>query len=212
MLVDFDYRQVWSAKDKLTNELVALKKVRMDNEREGFPLTAIREIKLLKTLHHENIVTLKEIVTGSGGKRSASEALDEADHPERSSRGNKPKGSIYMVFEYMDHDLTGLMDTPSIRFTEAQIKCYMLQLLRGLKYCHDRDVLHRDIKGSNLLIDNNGNLKIADFGLARSYGEVGRKYTNRVITLWYRPPELLLGANEYGPSVDMWSAALSRNC
>jgi cyclin-dependent kinase 12/13 len=197
-------RQVWSAKDKLTNELVALKKVRMDNEREGFPLTAIREIKLLKTLHHENIVTLKEIVTGSGGKRNVSDTLDEDDRPERSCRG-KPKGSIYMVFEYMDHDLTGLMDTPSIKFTEAQIKCYMLQLLRGLKYCHDRDVLHRDIKGSNLLIDNNGNLKIADFGLARSYGEAGRKYTNRVITLWYRPPELLLGANEYGPSVDMWS-------
>lgn len=110
-----------------------------------------------------------------------------------------------MVFEYMDHDLTGLMDTPSVRFTEAQVKCYMAQLLSGLEYCHRHEVLHRDIKGSNLLIDNNGNLKIADFGLARSYGEAGRRYTNRVITLWYRPPELLLGANEYGPSVDMWS-------
>lgn len=110
-----------------------------------------------------------------------------------------------MVFEYMDHDLTGLMDTPTIRFTESHVKCYMIQLLKGLEYCHSHEVLHRDIKGSNLLIDNNGNLKIADFGLARSYGEQGRKYTNRVITLWYRPPELLLGANEYGPSVDMWS-------
>lgn len=110
-----------------------------------------------------------------------------------------------MVFEYMDHDLTGLMDTPTIQFTEAQVKCYMLQLLSGLEYCHRNEVLHRDIKGSNLLIDNDGNLKIADFGLARSYGEQGRKYTNHVITLWYRPPELLLGANEYGPSVDMWS-------
>lgn len=187
----------------MTNELVALKKVRMDNEREGFPLTAIREIKLLKTLHHENIVTLKEIVTGSGSKRSHLEPSQTGKV--LSMDGKKPKGSIYMVFEYMDHDLTGLMDTPSIQFTEDQIKCYMLQLLRGLKYCHDRDVLHRDIKGSNLLIDNNGNLKIADFGLARSFGEAGRKYTNRVITLWYRPPELLLGANEYGSSVDMWS-------
>lgn len=155
-----------------------------------FPLTAIREIKLLKTLHHENIVNLKEIVTGRG---------ETSDDP------NKPKGSIYMVFEYMDHDLTGLMDTPTVRFTEPHIKCYMQQLLAGLGYCHEHEVLHRDIKGSNLLIDNNGNLKIADFGLARSYGELGRKYTNRVITLWYRPPELLLGANEYGPSVDMWS-------
>ncbi len=138
----------------------------------------------MKTLRHENIVNLKEIVTGKGGG----------------------KGSIYMVFEYMDHDLTGLMDTPSVKFTEPQVKNYAHQLLSGLEYCHERDMLHRDIKGSNLLIDNQGNLKIADFGLARYYGEPGRKYTNRVITLWYRPPELLLGANEYGPSVDMWSA------
>lgn len=110
-----------------------------------------------------------------------------------------------MVFEYMDHDLTGLMDTPSIQFSESQVKCFLLQILYGLEFCHRNEVLHRDIKGSNLLIDNYGNLKIADFGLARSFGEPGRKYTNRVITLWYRPPELLLGANEYGPSVDMWS-------
>ncbi len=178
------YGQVWSARDKQTNELVALKKVRMDNEREGFPLTAIREIKLLKTLHHENIVQLKEIVTGVGSNK---------------------RSSIYMVFEYMDHDLTGLMDTPTIKLGEGHIKCYILQLLRGLKYCHDREVLHRDIKGSNLLIDNNGTLKIADFGLARSCGEEGRRYTNRVITLWYRPPELLMGTNEYDTSVDMWS-------
>lgn len=149
---------------------------------------------MLKTLHHENIVNLKEIVTGKG-----STGGDGTEDPK------KPKGSIYMVFEYMDHDLTGLMDTPTIKFNEAQIKCYTQQLLSGLQYCHQHEVLHRDIKGSNLLIDNNGNLKIADFGLARSYGEPGRKYTNRVITLWYRPPELLLGANEYGPSVDMWS-------
>lgn len=110
-----------------------------------------------------------------------------------------------MVFEYMDHDLTGFMDTPAIRFREDQVKCYMLQLLHGLEYCHSEEVLHRDIKGSNLLLDNSGNLKIADFGLARTYGEEGRRYTNRVITLWYRPPELLMGAVDYGTSVDMWS-------
>lgn len=105
----------------------------------------------------------------------------------------------------MDHDLTGLLDTPSVHFNEAQIKSYIIQLLKGLEYCHRREVLHRDIKGSNLLINNSGDLKIADFGLARNFGERGRKYTNRVITLWYRPPELLLGANEYGSYVDMWS-------
>ncbi|CAI9109462.1 OLC1v1009284C1 [Oldenlandia corymbosa var. corymbosa] len=119
---------------------------------------------------------------------------------------NRYKGSIYMVFEYMDHDLTGLSDRPGLRFSIPQIKCYMRQLLTGLHYCHVNQVLHRDIKGSNLLIDNEGNLKLADFGLARSFSsEHNASLTNRVITLWYRPPELLLGATKYGPAVDMWS-------
>jgi cyclin-dependent kinase 12/13 len=93
-----------------------------------------------------------------------------------------------MVFEYMDHDLTGLSDRPGMRFSVPQIKCYMRQLLTGLHYCHVNQVLHRDIKGSNLLIDNNGNLKLADFGLARSFtsDQNGQPLTNRVITLWYR--------------------------
>uniref|UniRef100_A0A6T6PG10 Protein kinase domain-containing protein n=1 Tax=Rhodosorus marinus TaxID=101924 RepID=A0A6T6PG10_9RHOD len=180
------YGQVWKAKDTETNKIVALKKVRMDNEREGFPLTAIREIKLLKMLNHENIVKLKEIVTDA----------------EDSKNG---KVNIYMVFEYLDHDLTGLMDTREVNFSVEQVKCCMLQLLTGLEYCHKRDILHRDIKGSNLLLSSDGYLKIADFGLARTCGENGRQYTNKVITRWYRPPELLLGANEYGPAVDMWS-------
>jgi cyclin-dependent kinase 12/13 len=82
----------------------------------------------------------------------------------------------------------------------------MKQLLTGLHYCHVNQVLHRDIKGSNLLIDNEGNLKLADFGLARSFStDHTGNLTNRVITLWYRPPELLLGATKYGPAVDMWS-------
>ncbi|KAH1263535.1 Cyclin-dependent kinase C-2 [Glycine max] len=173
--------QVYMAKEIKTGEIVALKKIRMDNEREGFPITAIREIKILKKLHHENVIKLKEIVT--------------------SQDGNKYKGGIYMVFEYMDHDLTGLADRPGMRFTVPQIK-----LLTGLHYCHVNQVLHRDIKGSNLLIDNEGNLKLADFGLARSFSnDQNANLTNRVITLWYRPPELLLGTTKYGPAVDMWS-------
>lgn len=87
---------------------------------------------------------------------------------------------------------------------ELQIKCYMQQLLRGLKHCHSRGVLHRDIKGSNLLIDDNGVLKIGDFGLATSYGQ-NQPMTSRVVTLWYRAPELLLGATSYGPAIDLWS-------
>ncbi|KAM0907532.1 hypothetical protein ACQ4PT_016049 [Festuca glaucescens] len=191
------YGQVYMARETETNEIVALKKIRMDNEREGFPITAIREIKILKKLHHQNVTQLKEIVTSPGPER------DEQGKP---IDGNKYKGSIYMVFEYMDHDLTGLADRPGMRFTVPQIKCYMKQLLTGLHYCHVNQVLHRDIKGSNLLIDNEGNLKLADFGLARSFSsDHNGNLTNRVITLWYRPPELLLGSTRYGPAVDMWS-------
>lgn len=190
------YGQVYMAREKETGEIVALKKIRMDNEKEGFPITAIREIKILKKLQHENVIKLKEIVTSPGP-----EAEDQGK-PD----GNKYKGNIYMVFEYMDHDLTGLADRPGLRFTIPQIKCYMKQLLTGLHYCHVNQVLHRDIKGSNLLIDNEGNLKLADFGLARSFSsDHNANLTNRVITLWYRPPELLLGATKYGPAVDMWS-------
>ncbi|KAA8544523.1 hypothetical protein F0562_022535 [Nyssa sinensis] len=182
------YGQVYMAREIKTGEIVALKKIRMDNEREGFPITAIREIKILKKLHHENVIKLKEIVTSPGPEK------DEQGRPD----GNKYKGGIYMVFEYMDHDLTGLADRPGMRFSVAQIKCYMRQLLTGLHYCHVNQVLHRDIKGSNLLIDNEGNLKLADFGLARSFSnDHNGNLTNRVITLWYRPPELLLGTTKY---------------
>lgn len=184
------YGQVWMGRDKQSGDIVALKKVRMDQEKEGFPVTAIRELKMLRSLRHENIVNLKEIVTGQNKHRN---------------KTRRNKHEIYMVFEYVDHDLTGLMDTPTIRFTEAQVKTYTKQLLSGLWYCHEREVLHRDIKGSNLLIDNKGNLKIADFGLARTYNDNLKRYTNKVITLWYRCPELLLGAEDYGPEVDIWS-------
>ncbi|KAJ7523784.1 hypothetical protein O6H91_18G062600 [Diphasiastrum complanatum] len=193
------YGQVYMAREKATAEIVALKKVRMDNEKEGFPITAIREIKILKKLHHENVIKLKEIVTSKGPEKEDQAKPGNSDN-------NIYKGSIYMVFEYMDHDLTGLADRPGMRFTVPQIKCYMKQLLTGLHYCHVNQVLHRDIKGSNLLIDNNGNLKLADFGLARSFSnDQNGVLTNRVITLWYRPPELLMGSTRYGPAVDMWS-------
>uniref|UniRef100_A0A3B4WMC5 Protein kinase domain-containing protein n=1 Tax=Seriola lalandi dorsalis TaxID=1841481 RepID=A0A3B4WMC5_SERLL len=107
--------------------------------------------------------------------------------------------------DYCDHDLTGLSDSGH-RFSPGQIKCYMKQLLEGICYCHKNHVLHRDIKGSNLLINESGQLKLADFGLARPFDDQSKAYTNRVITLWYRPPELLLGETHYGPAIDLWSA------
>jgi len=182
------YGSVYKAKDRLTNELVAMKKIRMTNEKEGFPITAIREIKLLRDMDHENVVKLKEVVSSK-----------ESSH-------NRGKGSVYIVFEFMDHDLMGLMDTANMNFNLEQVKCFTKQLLAGLHYCHKRGIMHRDIKGSNLLINNAGILKLGDFGLSRTFNEkdIQYRYTNRVVTLWYRPPELLLGAVVYGPAIDMW--------
>jgi CTD kinase subunit alpha len=112
-----------------------------------------------------------------------------------------------MVFEYMDHDLAGILTHPNFTFPAAHVKELLRQMLDGLHYLHHRGILHRDIKGSNILLNSKGQLKLADFGLARLYHKHrdNLDYTNRVITLWYRPPELLLGATAYGPAVDIWS-------
>ncbi|XP_073266433.1 probable serine/threonine-protein kinase At1g09600 [Populus alba] len=104
-------------------------------------------------------------------------------------------------------DLTRIISRPGERLTEPQVKCYMQQLLSGLQHCHERGILHRDIKASNLLKDKNGMLKIADFGLANFFiRKPKRPLTNRVVTLWYRAPELLLGSTDYGLGIDLWSA------
>ncbi|XP_017352669.1 cyclin-dependent kinase 12 [Cebus imitator] len=174
----------------LAGELVALKKVRLDNEKEGFPITAIREIKILRQLIHRSVVNMKEIVTDK------QDALDF----------KKDKGAFYLVFEYMDHDLMGLLESGLVHFSEDHIKSFMKQLMEGLDYCHKKNFLHRDIKCSNILLNNSGQIKLADFGLARLYNsEESRPYTNKVITLWYRPPELLLGEERYTPAIDVWS-------
>ncbi|XP_008807532.2 cyclin-dependent kinase G-2 [Phoenix dactylifera] len=174
------YGVVYRAKDKKTGEVVALKKVKMEKEREGFPLTSLREINILLSFHHPSIVDVKEVVMGS---------LD----------------SIFMVMEYMEHDLKGLMEAMKQPFSQSEVKCLMLQLFEGVKYLHDNWVLHRDLKTSNLLLNNRGELKICDFGLARQYGSPLKPYTHLVVTLWYRAPELLLGAKEYSTAIDMWS-------
>ncbi|XP_070583848.1 cyclin-dependent kinase 13 isoform X2 [Erythrolamprus reginae] len=184
------YGQVYKARDKDAGEMVALKKVRLDNEKEGFPITAIREIKILRQLNHPSIINMKEIVTDK------EDALDF----------KKDKGAFYLVFEYMDHDLMGLLESGLVHFDESHIKSFMRQLMEGLDYCHKKNFLHRDIKCSNILLNNRGQIKLADFGLARLYSsEESRPYTNKVITLWYRPPELLLGEERYTPSIDVWS-------
>ncbi|GAB2277548.1 hypothetical protein Dimus_012258 [Dionaea muscipula] len=177
------YSNVYKAIDSVTGKIVAMKKVRFDTlEKESVRFMA-REILILRRLDHPNVVKLEGVAT------------------------SRMSCSLYLVFEYMEHDLAGLAASPAIKFTEAQVKCYTSQLLSGLEHCHNHGVLHRDIKGSNLLLDNEGILKIADFGLA-SFFDPNHKHpmTNRVVTLWYRSLELLLGATDYGVGVDLWSA------
>ncbi|KAA8545008.1 hypothetical protein F0562_019775 [Nyssa sinensis] len=175
------YSNVYKARDTITGKIVALKKVRFDNlEPESVKFMA-REIIILRRLDHPNVIKLEGLVT------------------------SRMSCSLYLVFEYMEHDLAGLAASPGIKFTEPQVKCYMHQLLSGLEHCHNHGVLHRDIKGSNLLLDNGGILRIADFGLATIFYPK-HPMTSRVVTLWYRPPELLLGATDYGVGIDLWSA------
>uniref|UniRef100_A0A914HUF7 Glutathione reductase n=1 Tax=Globodera rostochiensis TaxID=31243 RepID=A0A914HUF7_GLORO len=211
------YGQVYKASDSQTGRMVALKKVRLENEKEGFPITAVREIKILRQLDHPNIVKLLDIVTDRTGPGSAEQSPqqspgvgDISQQRRRLSAFNSHQpvaSSFFLVFEYVDHDLMGLLDSQSVNPSELQIASLMKQLLLALSYCHMRGFLHRDLKCSNILISRSGQLKLADFGLARLYQENNmRLYTNRVITLWYRPPELLLGEERYGPGVDIWSA------
>ncbi|GMN67305.1 hypothetical protein TIFTF001_036386 [Ficus carica] len=175
------YGVVYKARDRVTNETIALKKIRLEQEDEGVPSTAIREISLLKEMQHGNIVRLQDVV-----------------HSEK---------RLYLVFEYLDLDLKKHMDSsPEFAKDLHQIKMFLYQILRGIAYCHSHRVLHRDLKPQNLLIDRRTNaLKLADFGLARAFGIPVRTFTHEVVTLWYRAPEILLGSRHYSTPVDVWS-------
>ncbi|CAM8994423.1 unnamed protein product [Rhodiola kirilowii] len=176
------YSSVFRARDVETGRMVALKKVRFDNVQQESIRFMAREIMILRRLNHPNIIRLEGIIT------------------------SRLSSSIYLVFEYMEHDLSDLINSPEIKFTESQVKCYMKQLLAGIEHCHSKSIMHRDIKASNILLNNQGILKVADFGLANLYSSRHKRpLTSRVVTLWYRPPELLLGSTSYGVSVDLWS-------
>ena len=158
------YGQVYKMRDRDDPKtLVALKKVRMDNEKEGFPITAIREIKILskfsaenKDIGDKNIVRLKEIVTS------------------KASNENDNKGDIFMVFEYMEHDLAGIRENRDCKFDLSTVKLIVWQILHGLVNCHQTGILHRDLKCSNVLMNSAGDVKLADFGLARTTGDKKR--------------------------------------
>jgi len=177
--VSSTYATVFKGKERTTGNTVALKEIHLDSE-EGTPSTAIREISLMKELKHDNILALQDVI-----------------HTE-----NK----LMLVFEYMDKDLKKYMDTYGSPLPPEQIKSFMFQLLRGVAFCHEKHVLHRDLKPQNLLINRRGELKLADFGLARAFGIPVNTFSNEVVTLWYRAPDVLLGSRQYSTSIDIWSA------
>jgi cyclin-dependent kinase 10 len=186
------YGSVYRATDKRTGAAVALKRLKLSGagfEREGMPLTALREISLLRRVCHPNIITLLEVAVGH-----------RAD-------------AVFLVFEYCPHELSRLVDTMARPFGQGEVRWMAAELLRAVAYLHANLIVHRDLKMSNLLLSADGTLKLCDFGLARTVslsanegGEArGEAYTPKVVTLWYRAPELLLGTSSYGPAVDMWS-------
>jgi serine/threonine protein kinase len=177
------YGVVYKAREKKTDRVVALKKIRLEGENEGIPATTIREVLLLKNLRHSTIIELSEVIYNN----------------------NK----MYLVFEYLDLDLRKYLDqlySEDRRIGDEALRRMCQQLLTAIEFCHSRNVFHRDLKPQNILIDGEGNIKLADFGLGRAAGIPLRTYTTEVVTLWYRPPELLLGCRYYDSSVDVWSA------
>ncbi|PAA70153.1 hypothetical protein BOX15_Mlig000972g1, partial [Macrostomum lignano] len=171
------YATVYRGKSLLTDSLVALKEIRLEHD-EGAPCTAIREVSLLRDLKHANIVTLHDII-----------------HTDK---------SLTLVFEYLDKDLKQCLEECSGLLHEGNVRLYLYQLLRGLEYCHRRRYLHRDLKPQNILLNQRGELKLADFGLARANSVPSKTYSNEVCTLWYRPADVLLGNTEYSTHIDLW--------
>ncbi|KAH6627632.1 kinase-like domain-containing protein [Chaetomium tenue] len=180
------YGWVSRAKEVATGKVVALKKLKIDpRDRGGLPITGLREIQILKDCDHRNVVQLREVVVGDDTSKSFS--------------------NIFLVLEFLEHDLKSILEDMPEPFLASEVKTLLKQLASGVAYLHDNWILHRDLKTSNLLLNNRGQLKIADFGMARYVGDPAPKLTQLVVTLWYRAPELLLGAVRYGGAVDMWS-------
>lgn len=178
------FGEVYRAKDRSSGRVVALKKVKFgfDSRHYGHPINSIREINILGKVLQANVVPVYEIVVG-----------DKMD-------------MIFLVLELMDHDLKSLIENMGDRhFIVCEVKNIMVQLLTGLSYLHGNWILHRDIKTSNVLLNNNGEVRLCDFGSARQLGNSYEMYTPTIITPFYRPPELFFGTQKYSNEVDLWS-------
>lgn len=171
------YATVYKGYSNLTQQVVALKEIRLQEE-EGAPFTAIREASLLRDLRHANVVTLHDIV--------------------------HTKTSLTFVFEFVHSDLAQYLERHPGGLLAHNVRLFLFQLLRGLTYVHKRKILHRDLKPQNLLISEIGELKLADFGLARAQSVPSHTFSSEVVTLWYRPPEVLLGSTHYSSPLDLW--------
>ncbi|GMT03928.1 hypothetical protein PENTCL1PPCAC_26102 [Pristionchus entomophagus] len=183
------FGEVFKARCRTTGRKVALKRILLENELDGFPITALREVKMLQQLKHQHITELLDICSS------------------RSANSKKGIAKFYLVFTFCDHDLAGLLSNKKMQLSLTHRKTLMKHLLTGLHQIHHSSILHRDMKAANILVTREGVLKLADFGLARPIFKVQNAlFTNRVVTLWYRPPELLLGENQYGTAIDIWGA------
>ncbi|KAL9642807.1 hypothetical protein ABK040_009882 [Willaertia magna] len=177
------YGVVYKAIDLETGKTVAIKKIRLEQEDEGVPSTSIREISLLKELNHPNVVGLHQVIHGTN--------------------------QLHLVFEFIDFDLKKKIDIYRKQLKQLipsdDIKSTMYQIIKGIAFCHSQRIIHRDLKPQNILISQEGEIKLADFGLARAFQIPMRTLTHEVVTLWYRAPEILLGCRRYSTPVDIWS-------
>ncbi|XP_039756621.1 cyclin-dependent kinase-like 1 [Pararge aegeria] len=173
------YGVVLKCRRRDTGQLVAIKKFLETEDDAAVKKMALREIRMLKKLRHDHLVNMIEVF--------------------------RRKRRFYLVFEYLDHTLLDELESSPGGLGEDTAKKHLYQLLKGIEYCHQNSIIHRDVKPENVLVSNNGIVKLCDLGFARALAAPGEPYTEYVATRWYRAPELLVAEHRYGPEVDIWA-------